>query len=289
MHTTASDGRLTPAELVTRVDAAGLTTISVTDHDTVAALADVTAAAKPKGIRIISGIEITAVDHGRDVHMLGYFFDPASATLGALLHSQRALRVMRVREIANTLAKLNLPIDVETVLLASAARPGSTVGRPQVAREMVRAGHVKSVQEAFDRWLATGRPGFVPRTGPSPAEAIETIHESGGLASIAHPGVTKRDELIKPLVDRGLDAIEVYHSDHTPEDVIAYKGLADRLGTLVTGGSDFHGEDSSAHAPGHKPHRMQRSTLGTVTLPTDDLAALEKRVQLRRKFDDTGL
>jgi len=287
MHTTASDGRLTPAELVERAGAAGLTTISVTDHDTVSALADVTAAAKPRGIRVISGIEITAVDHGRDVHMLAYFFDPASATLGALLHSQRALRVMRVREIANTLASLNLPIDVESVLLASAARPGSTVGRPQIAREMVRAGHVPSLQDAFDRWLATGRPAFVPRTGPSPAEVIATIHESGGVASFAHPGVTRRDELIKPLVDRGLDAIEVYHSDHTPDDVIAYRGLADRLGALVTGGSDFHGEDG--HAPGDKAHRMQRSTLGTVTLPTDDLSALEKRVRLRRRFDDTGL
>jgi len=286
MHTTASDGRLTPAELVVRADAAGLTTISVTDHDTVAALAETTVAAKPKGIRVISGIEITAVDHGRDVHMLGYFFDPASATLGALLHSQRALRVMRVREIANMLASLNVPIDVESLLLGSAARPGSSVGRPQVAREMVRAGHVKSVQEAFDKWLATGRPAFVPRTGPSPADAIEAIHESGGVASLAHPGVTKRDELIKPLFDRGLDAIEVYHSDHTPGDVIEYKGLADRLGALVTGGSDFHGEDPQA--PGEKP-RPRRSTFGAVTLPTDDLTALEKRVRLRRKFDDTGL
>ena len=287
MHTTASDGRLTPADLVERAGAAGLTTISVTDHDTVAALEEVTTAAKPKGIRVISGIEITAIDHGRDVHMLAYFFDPASATLAALLHSQRALRVMRVREIANTLAQLELPIDVESVLLASAARPGSTVGRPQIAREMVRAGHVKSVQEAFDRWLATGRPGFVPRTGPSPAEVIETIHGSGGLASFAHPGVTKRDELIKPLVDRGMDAIEVYHSDHTPDDVIAYRGLADRLGTLVTGGSDFHGDDGPT--AGDKSHRMQRSTLGTITLPTDDLSALEKRVGLRRRFDATGL
>jgi hypothetical protein len=287
MHTTASDGRLTPAELVERAGAAGLTTISVTDHDTVAALEEVTTAAKRKGIRVISGIEITAIDHGRDVHMLAYFFDPASATLGALLHSQRALRVMRVREIANTLASLNLPIDVESVLLASAARPGSTVGRPQIAREMVRAGHVPSVQEAFDRWLASGQPAFVPRTGPSPAEVITTIHESGGVASFAHPGVTKRDDLIKPLVDRGLDAIEVYHSDHSPEDVVAYRGLADRLGTLVSGGSDFHGEDGPS--AGDKSHRMQRSTLGTVTLPTDDLSALEKRVRLRRKFDDTHL
>ncbi len=141
-----------------------------------------------------------------------------------------------------------MPIDVEGVLLAAAARPGSSVGRPQVARALVRAGHVPSVQDAFDRWLATGRPAFVPRTGPAPADVIETIHGAGGVASFAHPGVTRRDELIGPLVEQGLDAIEVYHSDHTAEDVVAYRGLAVRLGALVSGGSDFHGEDPSRNS-----------------------------------------
>ena len=275
MHTTASDGRLTPVALVDRAAAAGLTTISVTDHDTIAALADVTAAAQPKGIRVIPGIEITAIDHGRDIHMLGYFFNPASPPLSALLLSQRALRVMRVREIANTLASLGMPVDVESVLLAAAARPGSSVGRPQLARELVRAGHVASVQEAFDRWLATGRPAFVPRTGPSPADVVATLHEAGGLASLAHPGVTRRDELIRPMVDHGLDALEVYHSDHTAADVSQYQGLATRLGVLITGGSDFHGDDSQ------KPERIHRSVFGAVTLPPEALAALERTIRRR--------
>lgn len=290
MHTTASDGRLTPAELVDRAAAAGLTTISVTDHDTIAALADVTAAAKRKGIRVIPGIEITAIDHGKDVHVLGYLFDPASTPLSALLMSQRALRVMRVREIANTLASLNLPVDVNSVLVSSAQRPGSSIGRPQLARELVRAGHVASVQEAFDKWLATGRPAYVPRTGPSPAEVIDTIHEAGGVASFAHPAVTNRDELIRPLVDKGLDALEVYHSDHQPEDVIEYKGLATRLGVLVTGGSDFHGDadPTSAEAAGGKQSRAHRSVFGVVTLPAADLAALEKKVRLRQGSGATG-
>src|SRR5688572_10169633 len=282
MHTTASDGRLTPVALVDRAAAAGLKTISVTDHDTIAAFVEVKVAAEQKGIRVIPGIEITAIDHGRDVHMLGYFFDPGSAPLAALLMSQRALRVMRVREIANTLAQLNMPIDVESVLLAAAARPGSSIGRPQIAREMVRAGHVLTVQEAFDKWLATGRPGYVPRTGPIPAEVLETIHHAGGLASLAHPGVTKRDELIAPLVHCGLDAIEVYHSDHTPDDVVVYRALAIRLNVLITGGSDFHGDDG-------KPERAHRAIFGAVTLPEADLAALEKRVRLRRGYDETGL
>jgi 3',5'-nucleoside bisphosphate phosphatase len=277
MHTTASDGRLSPAELVARAAAAGLTTISVTDHDTVAAIESATAAAAPLGIRVISGIEVTAVDNFRDVHMLAYFIDPANRPLADLLVKQRALRVSRVTEIADRLATLNVPVDVDNLLLMAAAHPGSSVGRPQLARELVRAGHVQSVQEAFDKWLATGMPGFVPRTGPSPADVIDTIHAAGGIASFAHPGVTNRDDLIASLVDRGLDAIEVYHSDHTPEQVMGYRGLAMRHNLLVSGGSDFHGDDPQK--PGERSHR---STLGAITLPPEALEALEATARRRQ-------
>lgn len=274
MHTTASDGRLSPAELVARASAAGLTTISVTDHDTLASVADVTAFAAVAGIDVVPGIEITAVHDGRDVHMLGYFFDPQSAMLGSVLEQQRALRVNRVREIAARLSSLGMPIDVESVLLATAARPGSSVGRPQVARELVKRGYVASVQEAFDAWLATGRPAFIERTGPSPAAIVDTIHAAGGIASMAHPGVTKRDELIAPLVEHGMDAIEVYHSDHTAEDVQVYRNLAARLGALVSGGSDFHGDDPVLH-----PSRLSRSQLGVVMLPPEAFAELQSRAR----------
>jgi predicted metal-dependent phosphoesterase TrpH len=276
MHTTASDGRLTPVELVARAAAAGLTTISVTDHDTVAASDEVTAAAREKGIRVIPGIEITSVDNGRDVHMLGYLFDRSSAPLAALLVNQRALRIARVREIADRLAALNMFIDADTIVEHAASRPGSSVGRPQLARALVRAGHVESVQQAFDLWLATGRPAFVPRTGPTPAAVVDAIHDAGGVASFAHPGVTRRDELIAPLIDRGLDAIEVYHSDHRPEDVAEYRHMAIRFNALVTGGSDFHGEDAA------KPGRPQRSVFGVIHLPPEALAALEERARLRQ-------
>ena len=276
---------MSPAELVARVAAAGLTTISVTDHDTVASIDEVTVLARAANIRVIPGIEITAVDDGRDVHMLGYFFDPTSPALLAMLEAQRARRVSRAREIGARLEALGMAVDVESVLLAVAARPGSTVGRPQIARELVRAGHVGSVQEAFDLWLATGRPAFRPRTGPSPAAVVEAIHDAGGLASIAHPAVTKRDELIAPLVEQGMDAIEVYHSDHAPEDEQYYKGLAARLDALVSGGSDFHGEDPlNPPAPGH----ARRAALGAVTLPPAAFAALEQRVRLRQGFGKTG-
>ena len=283
MHTTASDGRLTPFELVARAATAGLTTISVTDHDTVAAIDDVTAAAKPAGIRVVPGIEITAIDDGRDVHMLGYLFDKDSPQLSDLLVSQRALRVSRVREIAARLASLNLFVDVEKILTSAASRPGSSVGRPQLARELVRTGVVGSVQQAFDLWLATGRPGFVPRTGPSPAAVVATIHAAGGVASFAHPGVTKRDDLIGPLIESGLDAIEVYHSDHSVEDVTVYRGMAIRFNALMSGGSDFHGED-----PG-RPGRPHRATFGAITLPADAFAALEERARSRQLSPPKGI
>jgi predicted metal-dependent phosphoesterase TrpH len=135
----------------------------------------------------------------------------------------------------------------------------------------VRGGHVGSVQAAFELWLASGRPAFVPRIGPDAATVVETIHNAGGLASFAHPGVTGRDDLIAPLAARGLDAIEVYHSDHTQEDTTAYRRLAERFGLLVTGGSDFHGEDAS------KPERARRAIFGAIALPPSDFLALEQR------------
>lgn len=286
MHTTASDGRLAPGELVVRVATAGLKTISVTDHDTVAAIAETTAIAGAAGIRVIPGIEITAVEDNRDVHMLGYFVDPSSEKLAAFLVEQRQRRVTRVREIASRLAAANIHLDVEQLLTTAAERPGSSVGRPQIAREMLRGGHVGSVQEAFELWLESGRPGFVPRIGPSTAAVVEIIHDAGGLASFAHPGVTRRDDLIEPLAGRGLDAIEVYHSDHTQEDTMAYRRQAARLGLLVTGGSDFHGEDPPRpETPSTRAvtnRRARRSTLGAIGLPPSDFLALEQRSRLSK-------
>lgn len=279
LHTTASDGRLTPAQLVARVAAAGITIMSVTDHDTVAALAEVGVEAAARGIRLVPGIEITSVAEERDVHLLGYFFDPTSTPLLTFLEGQRAQRVARVREIGARLAGLNMPIEVEALVTTAATRPGTSVGRPQVARALVAAGHVASVAEAFERWLATGLPAFVPRTGPSPATVVAVIHAAGGIASFAHPAVTRRDALIAPLAEQGLDAIEIYHPDHMPEDAQQYRGLAQRLGLLVSGGSDFHGEDPQAPV---ERSRARRSTLGAVMLPPDDLAALERRAAARR-------
>ena len=172
LHTTASDGRCSPQELVDRAAAAGVTVMAVTDHDTTAAIDDVRSAASVRGIETVGGIEITAVEAGRDVHILGYFIDPADIQLSAFLMRQRTHRIARVVAVGDRLAQLGMPIDTGPLIAKARQESGRSVGRPQIARAMVTAGYVVDTREAFDRWLATGRPAFVPRAGPSPEEVI---------------------------------------------------------------------------------------------------------------------
>lgn len=263
-HTTASDGTLAPAALVEAARAARLSVLGITDHDTTGGLAAARDAARQAGIAIVDGIEISAVADGRDVHVLAYFIDAESPTLRAFLDRQRADRIRRVEEMAARLMALGCPIDARPVL-ADAAR-GRSVGRPQIADALLDAGHVARRDEAFERFLEHGRPAYVPRQGTSPEDVIEIIHAAGGLASLAHPGVTARDHAIPALVAAGLDAIEARHSDHDPAAEERYRALARRLNILVTGGSDFHGE------AGHRT-----ATLGGVTLPEADYARLRDR------------
>ncbi len=265
LHTTASDGRLSPAELVDRAVAAGLTTMAVTDHDTTASIDEATQLAGTHGIRVVPGIEITAVDDGRDVHMLAYFIEHHDAELQTFLAAQRDLRITRVRDVASRLAAHGVPIDVEALLARARVKPGTAIGRPWLARALVRAGHATSVADAFDRWLGQGQPAYVPRTGPSPFDVLDVVHRTGGVVSFAHPGVTKKDALLAPLAAAGLDAIEVYHSDHAPDVRERYRVMAETLGVAVSGGSDFHGTGET------------RATLGAVWLPPHEFAALEAR------------
>jgi 3',5'-nucleoside bisphosphate phosphatase len=266
-HTTASDGRCTPAELVARASAAGVTVLSVTDHDTVAACDAVAAACKTAGVEFVTGIEITAVRDDADVHVLGYFLDPRSPSLRTFLSAQREQRVDRVRRIILKLAGHGLRLDADAILGPAIDDPSRSVGRPWVARALVAAGYVKSSNEAFSTWLTRGRPGFVPREGAAPEGVITRIHDAGGIASMAHPGLLGRDGWIAPLADAGLDAVEAYHTDHRPEDTARYVALAGRLGLGVSGGSDYHADES--HGAAHP---------GSVSLPRE---AYERLVRLK--------
>jgi len=250
MHTTASDGRCTPTELVDRVVAAGITVMAVTDHDTTAAVADVQSHARARGIEAHAGIEITAVEDGRDIHMLGYFLNPAEPRLIEFLRVQRDTRVKRVQAIAARLAELGVPIDLQALLDKAERNVGRSIGRPQVARALQHAGHVADTKEAFDRFLSSDGPAFVSRPGSSPEVVIGIIHRAGGLASLAHPGRTRIDSRIKALSLAGLDALEVYHSDHDQAAIERYHRMASELGMLMTGGSDFHGDPAHGIEPG---------------------------------------
>jgi 3',5'-nucleoside bisphosphate phosphatase len=250
-HTTASDGRDEPDQLIDRAIAAGLRRIAITDHDTMSGVARAKAAAASAGITLIPGIEITAVERDRDMHVLGYFLDADHPRLDAFLRAQRADRVRRIREMADRLVASGFHIDVER-LLASADRDESrAVGRPLLARALVAAGYATDTNDAFARLLGRGGPAYVPRIGAPTTDVIAIIHESGGVASLAHPGKTNRDDLIRPLADAGLDAIEVRHPDHTPEAEARYRAIALELGLLVTAGSDYHGSIEHGAALGH--------------------------------------
>lgn len=238
--------------------------MAVTDHDTTAAVADVRAAARERGIEAISGIEITAVERERDIHVLGYFLDPLHEPLAAFLAAQRANRIARVEAIGARLAVLGMPVDVDALVEQARQEAGRSIGRPQVARAMVAAGHVVDTREAFDRWLGRGGPAFVPRTGAATDVVIGVIHQAGGIASLAHPGKVHIDDRIQPLKDVGLDALEAFHPDHDAAMVDRYVNLAQQLSLLLTGGSDFHGD------PGHGTRP------GSVTLPAAEWARLRQ-------------
>jgi predicted metal-dependent phosphoesterase TrpH len=264
LHTTASDGVYSPAALVERAFHAGITVLAITDHDSVEGLAEGRQAAAARRLEFVDGIEISAVEDGRDVHMLGYFFDPSDPTLRSFLLDQRLDRVRRVREIAVRLEKLCAAIDPSPLLRE--AGEGRSIGRPHLAAALLAAGHVGTREEAFDRFLGRGAPAFVPRQGPSAQEAVRLIASAGGVSVMAHPGLTSRDDLIPSLAGAGLDALEVYHADHDERAQDRYRALAAQHGLAVSGGSDFHG-DSGHHRP----------AFGTATLPPDDFAALKAR------------
>lgn len=269
MHTTASDGRHTPEELVARVRGAGIHTFGVADHDTVAAIAPTRDLASRAGLTFVAGVEITAVHNAKDVHMLGYFVDDESPVLVDFLENSLNDRLRRARLMSEKLAELGVPIDIDR-LVAQTGGPnsGKAIARPVIAKALLEAGHVGSIQEAFDRFLAEGQPAYFGRFGASPVEVVGIIHEGGGLASFAHPGPLAKDELIEPLVEAGLDAIECYHSEHTPEMVDKYLQVARRYDLAVTGGSDYHGEGT-----------RRAEFFGKVSLPDVEFARLLERAE----------
>jgi 3',5'-nucleoside bisphosphate phosphatase len=240
-HTDQSDGSLSPAGLIDEARACGVEVLGITDHDTFVGYDQAVPLARDAGVELLCGIELSTKLDGHSVHLLGYFFQPEKLAIlrDWVVEMQAARRDRNVR-LAERLRELGMDITIEE----AEARGRGMTGRPHFAQIMLEKGYVSNIRQAFDDYLDESAKGYVFRREPQLAEAVERIRNVGGIASLAHPVRVKGDvpALIPELSAGGLNAIEAYHSDHSPADVACYLELARRYGLLVTGGSDFHGD-----------------------------------------------
>ncbi len=245
-HTTASDGTLSPGALIDLAAAKGLRAVAITDHDTVAGIPAALARGKQQGVIVIPGMELGArLDGPRQMHLLGYYIDYQQPYLLERLAWLKARRRERAEQIVKRLQAVGVRVSAGRVL--ELAGNGS-VGRPHVARALIEAGYVESISEAFERYLSPGAPGFIEKVQFTSHEAIELIGSAGGVAVLAHPATLKLspqglEACLEELISEGLLGIEVYWSKHHSAETAQYKELAARYRLIVTGGSDFHGEN----------------------------------------------
>jgi 3',5'-nucleoside bisphosphate phosphatase len=264
-HTTASDGALEPEALVAAAVARGVNVLAVTDHDTVDAITRCRAAAATGPMRLLAGVEISCFVDATEIHVLGLAINPESPGFRDWLSQLIAVRVERIHRMAAVLEDHGIRIDVSDLV-----RPGrvGSVGRPHIARLLIDGGHVRNIDDAFKKWLSPGRPAHVERLRVPAKDAIEKVHEAGGVAVQAHPGQMGRDEDIPTLLEWGLDGLEVFHPDHNHAMKNRYANLCADRGIIATGGSDYHGIDQHG-AP-----------LGSRSTPAAAFAEIEKRARL---------
>jgi hypothetical protein len=262
LHSHFSDGTYGPEELAAQARRYELAAIALTDHDSVEGCPGTAQACAAVGIEFITGTELTAEEDGNEVHILGYCVDTQNTILLTQIARFQAVRQNRIREMVVRLNQLKVPLSADAVFaLANCKAPG----RPHVARALVAAGLCSSLDEAFERFLKKNRPAWVPKFKMSGAEALELIHQAGGVAVLAHPGLNRTDEVIQGLVEAGMDGIECYHTKHPTATTERYLKIADRFHLLVTGGSDCHGMNKG------KP------LIGTVKVPYQYLEKLKAR------------
>lgn len=264
LHTCFSDGSYAPAELVAAAQRAGLAAIAVTDHDTLTGIAAALDAGRAAGLEVIAGVEMTCRIDDIELHLLGYFIGDTwrCDALQRICEHATQIRDKRVDEFVAKLNELGIPLRREDVVACS---DGGSFGRPHVAMALVRRNIVKTLDEAFERFLKRGRPAYVERYRMTIAEAIGHIKRAGGVAVLAHPGLNRIDSRIRELVDQGLDGLEVWHTRHSVSESARYLEMTRQLGLLATGGSDDHG-------PARGP-----ALIGTVRVPYANLEALKAR------------
>ncbi len=243
MHSQASDGSETPTEVVRAAAAGRLDVVALTDHDTTGGLEEARRAAERFPIEVVSGIEISTVHVGEGLHILGYFVDPAARRLSAYAARAGGRREERMREMLRRLAGQGIRVPYASVAdVAGSSR--RNVGRPHLARALVRAGHAESVSDAFGRLIGNEHPAYVPTSFVSAEEAVRMILEAGGIPVWAHPPFGLVEALLPGLKAAGLRGIEVYRPRNRPERILALERIARSWDLLVTGGSDWHGPDS---------------------------------------------
>ena len=271
MHSTASDGSLSPPAVVERARAAGLTAIALTDHDTVAGVPAAVAAGARLGLRVVGGCEFSSAAPWGEMHVLGYFLPADSPELESFLERSRADRVRRAREMVVRLRELGIAIEFEHVLEEAG---GGAVGRPHVARAVVRQGGAIDVSDAFDRFLGRRRPAFVEKVLPAFREIADLVHSVRGLVSVAHLKERATRSFLERLRREGLDAVETRHPSHDPDIRARLTTITLGLGLLRTGGSDWHGDPEPGSTHG---------AMGSQQVPREWLDRLDEwKNQLQR-------
>ncbi len=245
MHSTMSDGKLSPGEVVHLAAARGVKALALTDHDTTRVLTDASIVARERGIELISGVEISAWMK-REVHILGYFIDPEEPKIKRTLEEMGVARSERVVEICRRLTALGKPLTPAEV----EAQGDWNLGRPHVAQALLASGQVKSLDEAFRLYLGNDGPAYIPAARLSVQDAIALIHGAGGVAALAHPGADGIIDALPQLASWGLDGVEIAHPAHSRQTRRRLRQAAKRLGLVVTGGSDFH-TPASPYSIGH--------------------------------------
>ncbi len=265
-HSTASDGAASPTAAIAAAHAAGLSAFALTDHDTLAGIAEAQVAADACGLRVIPGVELSVHLGKNEVHLLGLHIRDVDA-MQQNLEIVRGHRRSRAEQIVAKLNAVGVAVTVDAVL---AAADGGAIGRPHVARALIAGGFVKDSREAFDRYLAAGKPAYVDKERLEIADGIALIHEAGGIAVLAHPGGDGRREMIEPLAAAGMDGVEVRHPSHSRDDEQRLTALAAHFGLVVSGGSDWHGAMQGGRV------------LGAMQVPLAWLEAQDLRVAERR-------
>jgi 3',5'-nucleoside bisphosphate phosphatase len=236
-HSTASDGVLAPEKVIEAAERCGLGAIALTDHDTINGIPAARSTGERLGLRVIAGVELSAFQDEHEVHLLALHLSQLEA-LEKRLTELRSLRHMRAERIVEKLNSLGIEVTLDEVLVQA---NGGSVGRPHVARALIARGVVHDFRDAFMRYLGVAGAAFVPKTRLSIEDAIRIAHEAGALAIWAHPGDGGRRERLEPLVEAGLDGIEVKHPSHSPEDVKRLQALSEFFDLVQSGGSDWHG------------------------------------------------